>query len=381
MSLTELEIRKLRPKDKKYTVCDGRNLYLTVFVSGVKTWHIRSHTKAGDFKKTIGNYPQISLKDARRIRDELSLRSGIGTDSSGITFEELAKEWFNRKMLGVFSEGHTDKVELRLNNYIIPQIGDKYARSISSAEVLKLLNIHVDEGRVETAHRLLGIIGQIFRYGIVTQRLENDPTYALRGALPARSNVHFASITKPEEIGALMRSIQCYVGGVIIKYAMLLSAYPFCRPNEIRKAVWAEFDFNERMWRIPPERMKANRPHLVPLSNQTIALLQKLEEFTGTGEFLFPSMRSPGKPISDGIINMALRSMGYDNKVMVAHGFRSMASTRLNESGLWSSDAIERQLAHAPDNSPRSAYNYAQYIPERVKMMQWWADYLDKLKK
>lgn len=379
MSLTELEIKKLKPKERKYSVCDDRGLYLIVFASGTKSWSVRHQIGKKTVKKTIGNYPIMSLKEARRIRDEMTLQQWAD-DAGGITFRDLADEWFRRKMKGILSDGHTDKVTLRLDNYILPHLGDKYARTISSAEVLKLLNIHVDEGRVETAHRLLGIIGQIFRYGIVTQRLENDPTTALRGALPSRSNVHFASITKPDEIGALLRSIHCYVGGVIIKYALLMSAYTFPRPNELRNATWEEFDLGERMWRIPAERMKAKRPHLVPLSDQVVVLLERLREFSGHSEYLFPSMRSPGKPISDGTLNMALRSMGYDNKVMVTHGFRSMASTRLNESGLWSGDAIERQLAHVQGNTVRSAYNYAEYLQDRRRMMQWWADYLDGLR-
>lgn len=383
MSLTELEIKKLKPKENKYPVRDSDNLYLMVYPSGAKSWYVRTWENGKERPKTtIGQYPQMSLREARLKRDELSVaRAKTPEPQNLLLFSDLAQEWFNRKMKGVLSDGHTDKVELRLDNYIIPHLGDKYANTITSAEVLKFLNIHVDAGRVETAHRLLGIIGQIFRYGIVARGLETDPTAALRGALPARSDNHFPSITRPEEIGALLRSIQCYVGGVIIKYALTMSAYTFPRPSELRKAEWKEIDFNESMWRIPSERMKAKRPHLVPLSSQAVDLLEKLQNFSGHSQYLFPSMRSPGKPISDGTINMALRSMGYDNKIMVAHGFRSMASTRLNESGLWSSDSIERQLAHIQGDSVRAAYNYAEYLPERKRMMQWWADYLDGLRK
>ncbi len=301
-----------------------------------------------------------------------------GKNDPSLTFQAIADEWLRRMQRGKLSDGQVDKVEYRLDRHINPKIGKTPAAEITSAQILQLLRAHEDVGHVETAHRLRGIIGQVFRYGIASGYLENDPTYALTGALAPRSKNHFASVTKPEEIGQLMRSIRAYIGGPVIKFALQFSAYTFCRPGEIRTAEWKEIDIKNAIWRIPAEKMKCGRVHLVPLSRQVLELLPKLKDFSCESKYLFPSARTYHRPMSDGTINAALRTMGYDRETMTGHGFRSMASTRLNEAGMWSGDAIERQLAHISGNGVRAAYNYAEYLPERTKMMQWWADYLDE---
>jgi integrase len=234
-------------------------------------------------------------------------------------------------------------------------------------------------GALDTAHRALQNCGQIFRYAIATGRAERDPAADLRGALPPVNGGHFASIIKPEGIGSLLRAMEGYEGTLIARCALRLAPLVFVRPGELRKAEWAEFDLDNAEWRIPPERMKARVLHIVPLSSQAVAILRELKPLTGSGQYVFPSLRTPTRPMSENTVNGALRRLGYSGDQMTGHGFRSMASTLLNEQG-WHHDAIERQLAHGERDEVRAAYNYAQYLPERRQMTQAWADYLDGLR-
>jgi integrase len=234
-------------------------------------------------------------------------------------------------------------------------------------------------GAIDTAHRALQNCGQIFRYAIATSRAERNIADDLRGALPPVKQTNFASIKEPKAIGALLRDIDAYSGNLIVRAALRMAPYVFVRPVELRSAEWAEFNFEGAEWRIPAEKMKMRQVHIVPLARQVLAILEDLRQYTGNGRFLFPSMRANSAPISDMTLLAGLRRLGYTKEQMMVHGFRSMASTRLNEAG-FNRDWIERQLAHGEQNSIRAAYNYAEYLPERRKMMQWWADYLDKLR-
>lgn len=236
-----------------------------------------------------------------------------------------------------------------------------------------------DRGALDTAHRILQTCGRIFRYGIATGRCEYDISASLQGALPPAKVKHFASITEPKKVGELLRAIDSYQGQFPIVCALKLSQLVFLRPSELRKAELSEFDFDIPEWRIPKERMKMREQHIIPLSKQAVAILTELRKLTGGGRFLFPSLRTDERPISENTVNGTLRRLGYGQDEMTGHGFKSMASTLLNELG-YNRDWIERQLAHGERNQVRAAYNYAKFLPERRKMMQGWADYLYKLK-
>ena len=232
---------------------------------------------------------------------------------------------------------------------------------------------------METAHRASQNCGQVFRYAIATGRAERDPSQDLRGAIPPTKAKHHASITDPKEIGVLLRAIDGYKGGLVVRAAFRLAPLVFLRPGELRRLEWSEIDFEKKEIHIPGSKMKMKEKHIVPLSRQALEILEEIRPVTGEGQYIFPSLRSWDRPMSENAILVALRTLGYANDQMTGHGFRSMASTLLNEQG-WNRDAIERQLAHAERDEIRAAYNYAQHLPERRKMMQAWADYLDELR-
>ena len=279
------------------------------------------------------------------------------------------------------THGHSyiKTIKLRLKKYILPEFEKMPLNEITSGLILNLCRKIEDRGTIEMASWVKTLIGQIFRYAIATDRAENDPTSALKNALASRKHKHMAALTKPSEIAMLIKNINEYPRQ-IVQCALKFSALTFCRPGEIRQAEWSEIDFENKEWRIPAEKMKMKRVHIVPLSRQAVELLHFLQKFTGKNKWLFPSARNNGKPMSNNAVRVALRSMVYTNDDMTAHGFRAMASTRLNEMG-WSADVIERQLAHSDNNAVRAAYNHAEYLDERKKMMQFWADYLDELGK
>jgi integrase len=262
---------------------------------------------------------------------------------------------------------------------MFPWIGKRAIIDVTAPEILSALRRVENRGAIETAHRISQICGQVFRYAIVTGRAERNPAADLRGALAPVKQKHHASITDPIEIGRLLRAISDYRGSFVTKCALQLAPLFFVRPGELRHAEWIEFDIEKAEWRIPAEKMKMRAQHIVPLCSQAINILQELQAYKGSGKYLFPSTRSSQRPMSENTVLGALRRLGYTTTEMTGHGFRSMASTLLNEKG-WNRDAIERQLAHAERNNIRAAYNYAEYLPDRHNMMQWWADYLDKLR-
>jgi integrase len=268
----------------------------------------------------------------------------------------------------------------RLEQHIFPWIGSKPIKTVTAADVLEALERIEKRGKAETAHRARSSCGDIFRFAVATRRAERDPTIDLKGALmPVRAR-HFPSVKRPEEVGALMRAIEGYDAKTIpIRAALRLLPLVFVRPGELRLAQWEEFDLAKAEWRIPGERMKMRSQHLVPLSRQALAILEELHPVTGPKGCVFPSILHAARPISDNTINSALRRLGYQRHEMTAHGFRSIASTLLNELG-WNMDAIERQLSHGERNKIRGTYNFAEYLPERRKMMQAWADHLDELR-
>lgn len=379
MPLTELMVKQAKARDKAYTMPDGNGLILEVRPSGAKYWIARYWERGKERRKSFGPYPEVSLKTARDRNIDLrrALKSGKPSDTE--TFALVAEEWFKKRIEPSISAKHIKTIRFRLDSYILPVIGSSKLSEITSSAVLNLCRKIEERGIVETAHRVKLIIGQVFRYAIATDRAETDPTVALRGALQTRKEIHYGTLTDPAQVAGLIRGILAYPSPVV-RYGLMFSALTFCRPGEIRHAEWGEIDLDRQEWRIPAEKMKMKRVHIVPLATQTLKLLDELRGLTGKGVWLFPSARNDGRPMSENTIRMGLRTMGYANREMTPHGFRAMASTLLNENG-FPPDVIERQLAHMEKNAVRAAYNHAEYLPERRRMMQWWADYLEGLAK
>ena len=388
--LTDTSIKNAKPKEKPYKISDERGLFILVNPNGSKLWRFRYRMDRKENLLSFKSYPEVSLKEAREKRDEARkmLRDGIdpsrakkaqkASDSGADTFETISREWFE-KFSSTWSPSHGERIIRRLERDVFPWIGKRPIKEINAPDLLSVLRRIEGRGAVETAHRASQNCGQVFRYAIATGRAERDPSGDLRGAIPPPKKTHHASITDPKEVGALLRAIDGYEGGLIVRAAFRLAPLVFVRPGELRKAEWKEINWEKSEWIIPAERMKMREKHIVPLSCQALEVLREIQPFTGEGKYIFPSPRTWERPMSDNAILSALRRMGYTGDQMTGHGFRSMASTLLNEQG-WNRDAIERQLAHAERDEIRAAYNYAQYLPERRKMMQSWADYLDGLK-
>ena len=377
MPLTELMVKQAKAQDKPYTMPDGNGLILEVRPSGAKYWIVRYWVQGKERRKSLGPYPEVSLRAARDKNIDLRRLLKSGKPSEAETFATVAEEWFKKRVEPSISEKHIQTIRFRLNSYVLPVLGASKLSEITSSTVLALCRKIEERGVIETAHRVKLIIGQVFRYAIATDRAETDPTVALRGALQTRREKHHGTLTDPIQVANLIRGILAYPYPVV-RCGLMFSALTFCRPGEIRHAEWSEIDLGRQEWRIPAEKMKMKRAHIVPLATQTLKLLEELRGLTGNGVWLFPSARNDGRPMSENTIRMGLRTMGYANGEMTPHGFRAMASTLLNENG-FPPDVIERQLAHVEGNAVRAAYNHAEYLPERRRMMQWWADFLDDL--
>ncbi|WP_449246910.1 tyrosine-type recombinase/integrase [Desulfarculus baarsii] len=391
MPLTDIAIKNAKPGPKRTRLKDERGLFLEISPSGGKWWRLRYSFQGKENMLSLGVYPDVSLKEARARRDEARRLLAQGQDPSqarkaekfetsleAATFELVAREW-HAKFRTNWSESHALRIMTRLSQDAFPWIGARPIGEITAPELLGVARRVEARGAIETAHRLVQNCGQVFRYAIATGRAQRDPAADLRGAIPPSPTKHHPSITEPKAVCALLRAIDGYEGSLVVRCALRLAYLSFVRPGELRRAEWAEFDFEAAQWRIPAAKMKMREQHIVPLSRQALEALQELRPLTGDGRFVFPSERTKERPMSENTVNAALRRMGYGKGEMTGHGFRSMASTLLNEQG-WNRDAIERQLAHAERDEIRAAYNYAEFLPERRKMMQSWADYLDSLK-
>ncbi len=392
MTLTVVEIKSAKLKEKPYKMADEKGLYLLVNPNGSKLWKFKYRFSGVEKKLSFGAFPDVSLAAAREARDE-ARRQLTNTIDPGIlknsikrskkmaeenSFEAVAREW-HAKFTPKWSKNHGERILIRLEQNIFPWIGKSSINEVTAPEILSALRRIENRGAVETAHRVSQICGQVFRYAIVIGKAERNPAADLRGALAPVKQKHHASIIDSVEIGKLLNAISEYRGNFITKCALQLAPLFFVRPGELRHAEWSEFDLQKAEWRIPAEKMKMKEQHIVPLATQAIEIIQELHAYTGSGKYLFPSLRSATRPMSENTVLAALRRLGYSSAEMTGHGFRSIASTLLNEHG-WNRDAIERQLAHAERNNIRAAYNYAEYLPERRNMMQWWAQHLDKLK-
>lgn len=389
--LTEKKLKALKPRGKLYRLADAHGLCVEVPPSGARYWRFR-YRFAGKAKMlSLGVYPKVSLAEARDWRDDAQRLLHTGIDPSArrqqqkltvrlamvTAFEAVAREWLAGR--GKLADTTRAKIGWMLETYAFPWLGKRPVREITAPELLAVLRRLESLDKLETAQRLKQVCGQVFRYAVATGRAERDPSTDLRGALKTKKTRHFASITDPAKVGELLRAIHGFSGSLVVACALKFAPLVFVRPGELRKAEWSEFDLDKAEWRIPAERMKMREVHIVPLSAQAVAILRGLQPLTGTGRYVFPSIRSLRDPMSENTITAALRRLGYTGDEMTGHGFRSMASTLLNEQG-WAPDVIERQLAHAERNKVRGAYNHAEYLPERRRMMQAWADCLDGMR-
>ncbi|MCC7082356.1 MAG: tyrosine-type recombinase/integrase [Burkholderiales bacterium] len=392
MPLTDIAIRSAKPQARTVRLFDGGGLYLEVSPAGGKWWRWKYRFDGKEKRLSFGVYPDVSLKSARDRRDDArkllandvdpgeqrkAIKSAKG-DRAANSFEVIAREWF-AKFSPSWAANHSSKILRRLERDIFPWIGARPIAEIAASELLSALRRIEGRGAIETAHRASQNCGQVFRYAVATGRAERDPTGDLRGALAPTRETHLASIVEPKAIGELLRAIDGYEGSLVTKCALRLAPLVFVRPGELRRAEWTEFDLDGAEWHIPAARMKMREQHIVPLSTQAVEVMRELKPLTGQGRYVFPGARTNGRPMSENTVNAALRRLGYASDQMTGHGFRSMASTRLNEQG-WHRDAIERQLAHAERDAVRAAYNFAEHLPERKRMMQSWADYLDTLR-
>lgn len=389
--LTDTKVRSLKSRAKPYRIADSGGLCIEVRPTGSKLWRYR-YRYAGNAKMLgLGAYPEVTLAEARLKRDKARKTLRDGTDPSvqrqaeraaaeqtvSNSFRAVACEYLARQDV---AEVTAAKSRWLLETYAFPEIGRRPIAEITPRELLTMLRKVESTGKLETAHRLKQKCSQIYRYAVLEEKTEIDPTASLRGALKAPKARHHAAITEPKAIGALLRAIDGFEGSPVTLAALRLLPLVFVRPGELRHAEWSEFDLDAAEWRIPAERMKMNAAHLVPLSTQAVAILRDLHPLTGAGRYVFPGVRTASRPMSENTVNAALRRLGYSKDEMTGHGFRAMASSRLNEMG-WTPDAIERQLAHAESNKVRAAYAHgAEYLVERRRMMQAWADYLDSLR-
>jgi len=390
MKLTGLAVKQAKPGDKARRMADGGGLYLEIRPNGSKYWRLAYRFQGKQKTLALGVYPAVSLQEARTERDKAKALLRSDTDpsrarqaekvaeSGADSFEAVALEWFAKQRPG-WGDRHAQTVISRLQNHAFPAIGTMPIKAIAAPDLLAMLRKIEARGNLETARRVNQICGQVFLYALATGRGERNPSADLRGALTPPKPKHMASLTNPREVAGLLRAIDTYQGSFITSCALRLAPLVFVRPGELRQAEWVDIDLEAAEWRIPAKKMKMKTTHIVPLSHQVIALFQEILPITGQCRYVFPSERSKSRAMSNNTINAALRRMGYTKDEMTGHGFRSMASTLLNEQG-WNRDAIERQLAHQERNKVRAAYNFAELLPERRKMMQAWANYLDHLK-
>jgi len=391
--LSDAKIRAIRPKTKPFKQSDFDGLYLLINPSGSKLWRFKYRWHGKEKLLALGKYPDVSLAQARRLRDEARGQVASGDDPAALrkaqkqkhateqndTFSNLAAELLDKKRKEGRAPATLAKTEW-FHRLLNVDIGAMPISQITARDVLVPLRKVEAKGNHESAIRMRSAAGAVFRYAIALGKAENDPTFGLKDALIRPKTTHRAAITDPEAAGELMRAIAGFSGQRTTRIALELLSITALRPGELRLAEWEEVDEDGALWTIPAHRAKMRRPHVVPLPHQALGLLQELKALTGWGRLMFPSVRSSQRSMSDNTLNAALRRMGYSKEDMTAHGFRALFSTLANESGLWHPDAIERALAHVEKNEIRRAYARGQHWDERVKLAQWWADTLDHLR-
>jgi len=393
MALTDVQVRSAKPREKAFKLADEKGLHLLVTPSGGKLWRLKYRLIGVEKKLSIGSYPEISLSEARAKRDEARALIAAGNDPAAMkrtakvvaklnaqtTFRAVAEEYITKTEREGRAAATVAKSRWVLD-LLTPALGPRPIAEIEPHELLGVLKKMEARGNRETAKRTRAFASRVFRYAVATLRAKSDPAALLQGAIAAPKRKHFGALTTPQRVVELLRAIDGYQGQPGTMIALKLSAHVFVRPGELRRAEWAEVDFDAAAWRIGADKMKARQEHVVPLSKQALGLFSEAREFSGGARYVFPSLRTPREPMSENTINAALRRLGFSGDEMTAHGFRAMASTLLNESGKWSPDAIERALAHKDSNQVRAAYHRGTHWDERVRMAQWWSDYLDELR-
>lgn len=391
--LTDTAIRKAKPGPKPTKLRDGGGLYVQLNPDGSRWWRWDYRRPVTGKRNTLslGTYPEVSLADARGRQAEARrlLASGIdpgehrkaakvaGVEKAANSFEVVTREWLGKQK---WVESYRCKVVAWMDNDVFPWIGGRPVAELAAPDFLRVARRIEERGAIESAHRIMQNCGQVMRYAVATGRADRNPVADLRGALAPPMERHHAAITDPRELGGLLRAIDGYAGDASTRAALRLAPLVFVRPGELRHAEWSEIDFDAGEWNIPAHKMKMREPHLVPLSSQAVAILRDLQPLTGRRQYVFPGGRSPKRPLSDNALTAALRRMGFDKETMTAHGFRATARTLLDEVLGWRPDLIEHQLAHAVRDPNGRAYNRTSHLPERRKMMQAWADYLDALR-
>jgi integrase len=391
MPLTVTAIKNAKPAEKPIRLFDERGLYLEIAPSGGRWWRFKYRIDGKEKRVSLGVYPDVGLKEAREARDAARKLVAQGVDpsahrraqkvsrleSGANSFEVVAREWL-AKQQPLWSEVHYGNVLARLEGNVFPWLGKRPIAEINAQELLQVVRRIEERGAVETAHRTLSICGAVFRYGVATGRAERDVSGDLKGALQPVRPKHLAAIVEPKRVGELLREIDGYQGTLPVKCALRLAPLVFVRPGELRTARWSDIDLEKAEWRF--EVSKTKTPHIVPLATQAVAILRELQPLTGRREFVFPSARSPRRPMSNNAVLSALRRLGIPKEEMSGHGFRAMARTILDEGLGFRPDVIEHQLAHTVRDPLGRAYNRTAHLAERRSMMQAWADHLDQLK-
>jgi integrase len=390
MKLTDPTCKKTKATEKPQKLSDGGGLFLLVNQTG-KYWRLAYRFGGKQKTLALGVYPDVTLGRARELREEARKRLADGIDPSALkqankamrieraanSFEAVAREW-HTKFAPTWAATHSTKIIRRFEMYAFPWLGGRPVAEITAPELLAIARRAESAGALETAHRVLQTCGQVFRYAVATGRADRDPTGDLRGSLPSATKTHMAAVTEPRAVAELLRTLDQYQGSVPVRCALLLAPLVFVRPGELRAAKWADIDLDAAEWRFIAS--KTETQHIVPLATQAVAILREAQAVTGYGVYVFPSPRTGERPMSDNAILSALRRMGIPKDEMSGHGFRAMARTLLDEVLGVRPDLIEHQLAHAVRDPNGRAYNRTAHLPERRRMMQTWADYLDKLK-
>ena len=392
MKLSASQVKSAKPAEKSYKLSDGRGMFLHVMTNGAKYWRLKYRFSGKEKLLSMGVYPAISLAEARSLCDEAKallrsdrdpglvkqLKKNFSQKQSENSFEAVANEWFEAKISGM-SQGYKTRTLRILEKDLFPAIGKNPISELTAPLLLDALRM-IEKRTVYIAHRAKQTASQVMRYAVATGRADRDIAADLTGALKPRSVKHAATLLDPSEIGQLLRSIDAYSGSLVVKSALQLSPLLFVRPGELRTMEWKELDWETARWEIPAEKMKMRQPHIVPLASQSLDVLRRIHPLTGRGDYVFPSARKGGRPLSDNGVRTALRSLGYTNEQITPHGFRAMARTLLDEELKYRVDYIEHQLAHAVKDPLGRAYNRTKHLSEREKMMQRWADYLYGLK-
>ena len=389
--LTALQVDHAKPREKPYRIYDERGLYLEITPAGGKYWRLKYRFGGKEKRLALGVYPELKLADARAAVEiaRAELRGNVDPGEKrklekrkqkrpdSVSFRAVADEWLALQKPNWAANTYLN-AKRRFENYVYPYIGSRVICEIQPADILEVVRRIEGRNHIDTAHRVKQRCGQVFRYAIATGRADRDPAADLKGALAPLRTKHHAALTEPTEVATLMRSIAAYPGAEVTRVGLLVLAHTFVRPGELRNARWDEFDLTNGMWRIPANRMKMKLAHIVPLSPHVVQILKDLNLLTGASTFLFPRTLSNKRPISENTLNTALRRLGYTNTEMTSHGFRTIASTLLHERG-WSTEIVERQLAHVEQNAVKAAYNRAEYLEQRTRMMTDWSNYLQTL--